>query len=463
MIQPSRREVLQKISLGAGATLLTPILGQIQAASEGKPAPRRFVFIMEGNGLPPQQIMPPEIKLKRGAHGESLVTELIDKPSAEYTFPAWLEPLRPAKDRITLLHGLSGKVCGGGHSTNFGALGVFNAGGSPGSNGTPKGETLDQRLGRALPSIFNQIALGISDKPDDTVVYNCSATGPGRPAPTQCRPDLAYHALFGSAAPGAGQQAFVSRRNLLDFMIDDVKRVENELTGSERDKLGHYLQAFEAMKERQSRLNEIKHTLRDKGPVASDKFTSLVETDRLDAQFDIGTAALICGLTNVLVLASGVGDIHFSVRFKGLGINLDKHSIGHGQSYDGKNASELMVTIRKFHFELIARMMDKLKAIPEGNGTMLDNTLIVYLSDAADEHHTRCNEWPMVLIGDLGGKLKTGRLLVYPGYARKGHRTIANLYTTFLNLAGAPVEHFGLMDPNLRDFDQKGPLQELLA
>ena len=63
--------------------------------------------------------------------------------------------------------------------------------------------------------------------------------------------------------------------------------------------------------------------------------------DRLAAMFDIGAASLICGLTNVLTLASGCGDPYFSVRWTGLGIPLDKHSIGHGKGLDEKTAEQL--------------------------------------------------------------------------------------------------------------------------
>jgi hypothetical protein len=101
--------------------------------------------------------------------------------------------------------------------------------------------------------------------------------------------------------------------------------------------------------------------------------------------------------------------------------------------------------------------------VPEGDGTMLDNTLIVYVSDGAEGHHSRCWEWPFVMLGSAGGKLKNGRYVDYPGYGQLGHRTTANLYTTFLNLAGSSAERFGMADPNLKDLDQTGPLTELLV
>jgi hypothetical protein len=85
------------------------------------------------------------------------------------------------------------------------------------------------------------------------------------------------------------------------------------------------------------------------------------------------------------------------------------------------------------------------------------------LSDAAEAHHSRCWEWPFVMIGNLGGKLKAGQYVEYPAYGKAGHRAIGSLYTTFLHAAGAPRDRFGVPDGELGSIDAKGPLSELLA
>lgn len=452
----NRRAFLKGVSLGAGSLVLSPVLGQIAAQAAGRAElPRRFLFVLEGNGLPWQQIQPAGIA--RGKNNENR-NELVEKSLQEHTLPKALEPLTPWKERVTIIQGLSGRVAGGGHSNNFGALGVY-----PGKSGEARGETIDVALSKKLGGIFKHVGLGISDRPEHSIIYNCSAWERGKPMPTQCRPDLAYSSLFGSIAGGAAQQEFRARNNVLDFLRDDIKRLQSGLVGAEREKLDSHLAAYEAMRERQSRLNEIENTLRKRAPVVGDKYKSAVETDRLDAHFDLAAAALIGGLTNVVTIASGVGDPYFSVRFGGLGIGIAKHGIGHGGSYNGMTWDVLSTTIRRFHFELIARLMKKLEAVPEGDGTLLDNTAIVYLSDAAEGHHSRCWEWPFVLVGNLGGKLKSGRYIEYPYWGKEGHKTIGNLYTTFLHAVGERRDHFGVVDPTLKGLDLKGPLPELLA
>ncbi len=453
----NRRDILKGITLGSGAVILSPLVKQLEAYGADAAVPRqRFVFLVEGNGLPWEQIQPVGIERAK----EHQRTEKVELSLEDHQLSASLEPIAEFKDRVSVIQGLSGKVCGGGHYNDFGALGAHA---TKRGKVQAMGETIDVALSKAHPALFPQIGLGISDRPDHNAVYVCSATGANKPLPTQCRPDFAYNALFGSVAEGAGREAFQAQTNVLDFLAGDLKKLENRLTGFEREKFQQYVGAFESLRDRQSRLNEIENTLRDHAPVVNDKYKSEVETDRLDAHFDLAAAALIGGLTNVVTIASGVGP-HFSVRFGGLGINKSKHGIGHGGGEGNKSASDLAIMIRRFHFELVHRLMKRLEAMPEGDGTMLDNTTIVYLSDAAESHHSRCWEWPFVVIGDCGGKLKTGRYIEYPYYNLAGHRPFNCLYNTLLHAAGAPRDDFGMVDPKLdRDIKQTGPLDELLA
>ncbi|MEK0446005.1 MAG: hypothetical protein RLZZ399_1326 [Verrucomicrobiota bacterium] len=458
----NRRSLLKNISLGAGSVLLSPVLGRLHAYADGRPVTaKRFVFVIESNGLPPDHIAP--VGTHRRHRPQAPMTgesPLIDLPLAEQTLPLPLQALEPFKSRMTLVNGLSSRICPGGHSSNFATLACRPV---PTGSSNAVGETIDWALSRGLPATFPHVGLGIAMSPEKGIIYNCTASGVGQKQPTICKPDIAYANLFGSVAKGAAQEAFRAHTNLLDFMTEEVRRVERNLSGPEREQMGSYLGALETLHNRQSRIHEAKHILREKAPTFTNKYTSDVETDRLEAHFDLGAAALISGLTNVVTISSGVGDADIYMKFRGLGINVDKHQIGHGASYEGKNADELAMIIRHFHVAQVAGLIRKLESVPEGNGTMMDNTVVVYMSDGAEAHHSRCWEWPMVVIGNAGGRLRAGRYLDYPGYGQRGHRTLANLYMTFLHAAGMPCERFGMPDPVLADFDQKGPLAELIA
>ena len=202
--------------------------------------------------------------------------------------------------------------------------------------------------------------------------------------------------------------------------------------------------------------------LRRNAPPVTDKYKSKYTTDHLEAHFDMAAAALISGISNVVTLHCDSLDS----SYQGLGITPKVHSIGHGSSSGDLSSQDCRNIIRTHHVGLIAAMADKLKKIPEGDGTMLDNTMIVYLSDNSDKHHASATEWPMFVLGNLGGKLKTsGRYLAYPRYGTANHKqTIGNWLTTICHAAGVPQDHFGQPDFALGKLDeQNGPLSELLA
>jgi hypothetical protein len=223
----------------------------------------------------------------------------------------------------------------------------------------------------------------------------------------------------------------------------------------DREKLDAYLDAFDQMRGRQDNLVTIKDRLKTHQP-ATDKFRSEKNTDRFESQCAIAAAALAGGLTNVVTIDASCG--HSYHTWKALGIDTDGHAIGHQDGPD-----HLSVPIRKYHAERVADIARRLDSIKEGDGTMLDNTLIVWMSDSGEAHHGFCNEWPLVLVGGLGNRLKTGRFLQYPGYETAGNRTIRNFYLALLHAVGDKRETFGELDPQMDVKAQEGPLAEILA
>lgn len=458
----TRRDILRGTALGAGTALMTPILSQLaaHAAGDSNAVRKRFVFIVQSNGLHPQHVLPTSIERPVRDKGIPKNTSLVEHDLQSLTLPEPIAGFEPFKNRMSILLGLSGRIAEGGtggHSTNHGCLGCY-----PGSKG-PLTPTIDVALGTASPGVMRHVGLGILNRLEQTMNYQISAAGPGKAVPIQCSPELAYRGLFGSVVEGAGKQAFDRRTNLLDFMTDDVRRSRNVLAGEERAKLDQYLEAFEVLRDRQAEIEGLQAALRSQRPQLDEKFAKPTETNRLESQFAIGTAALIAGLTNVVTIASGGGGQNY-ISFPELGVPIDGHEYGHGRGINGLTAAECFVAVRKYHVGLIADMAHKLQAVREGDGTMLDNTLIVYLSDSGDSHHPGLYDWPVIVLGNVGDKLKTaGRLLQWPGYGANGHRTIANLYLSLLETVGDRRDTFGFADPGLKDLDQRGPLGELLA
>ncbi len=450
--QLDRRSVLKGVTLGAGAVLLQPFLQRLVAEARGEAPPKRVVFFMESNGLYPRHVQPKGVDAGKG-------DRLIDLPLADLELQEAIEPLTPFKSRLGLIQKLSHKISGGGdHGKGFGGLGCFNW-----RRGIA-GQTIDHALASAQPNIIPVLGLGVPPSAEAAFVNSVSASAPSRPTPMICQPDLAFQTLFGSVAEGGAGQAFQARNKLLDWARADIKRVRDELPAMDREKLEVYLDTFEQMRSRQDRINDNRERLRANLP-AINKFDSKRTTQRFEAQCAIAAASLAAGLTNVVTIdaAGGIGLYH---TWTELGVTKDGHAIGH--SVDQPDSVKFAIAIRRFHAERVADLARRLDAVKEGNGTMLDNTLIIWMSDSGEGHHGFCAEWPLVLVGGLGGRLKTaGRFLQVPTYKEEAketaNRTVRNFYLALLHAVGDRRENFGELDSKMPASAQAGPLTEILA
>ncbi|MEM7395031.1 MAG: DUF1552 domain-containing protein, partial [Verrucomicrobiota bacterium] len=168
----TRRNFLKNASLGTGALALSPVLQQLEARAAGiAPRTPRFVFVVESNGLPPQQMAPSGIERKsRRQEPLNGPAEFFETSLKDRELPPSIQAVAPWKDKVTIVQGLSGRVCGGGHSNNFQALGAFGAGrGQSGESKAILGETIDGALARHIGGIFPHIGLGISKRLENNV------------------------------------------------------------------------------------------------------------------------------------------------------------------------------------------------------------------------------------------------------------------------------------------------------
>ena len=458
----TRRDTLRNLSLGAGAFLLTPFLRQIEIQAAGNPSsiPNRFVFVVKSSGIIPDGITPDALK------GKDSSGSLFSQDLKDVALPSSMRALEPLKDQLSIVQALSGKMCRGGHSSWFGMMGVYMTGGEFDAGAIIRA-TADAELAKLNPAPFNHLGLAIKGKAlssdyGGTMYPGITAVGPGQELPFHGSPDIAYEQLFGSAVSSSSgsEKRFKMQGNLLDFMVDDIKKVTNAIPSSEHGKMNAYLHAFEELQVRHSKLSSMKEQVAASAPGYSDKFTSIVEEVRQEAHFDLATAALIAGLTNVVTIRLDNVDM----TYKRLGIDQHNHGIGHNEGT--KSQSEYRDIIQQHHSELLATMANKLRAVPEGDGNMLDNTMIIFLSDSSDNHHGSGMEWPYLIVGGGGGKLKLpGRYLRYPKYGETGCRTIGDWWTTLLNAYGNPIKYYGNEDLVLKQngCSHAGPLEELFV
>jgi hypothetical protein len=333
-----------------------------------------------------------------------------------------------------------------------------------GANHSPQNVTIDYQLGQAKPGILPWVGVGMASGARDALM-DISARAPHKSMPIILKPEKAYNSFFSVAAGGDREKNFHLKRNLLDYMVGDVKKTRSALGSLAGEELDAYLGAYDQLAARQYKLLANKETLKKAAPKLDDRFTSDIATKRLEAQFELASSSLIGGLSNVATITCAATEIN-AQPYLGIGVDVSNHGYGHmgGNKRDAKGIPYYEKT-RGWLFSLIAKMAKQLEETPEGTGNMLDNTLIVYMSDAPDTHHSTAFEWPLVIVGNLKGKMKLGgHYINYPGYGKVGHRTVGSLYTSFLQSVGEKQETFGHIDPDL-DLQamQTGPLPELMA
>ena len=113
--------------------------------------------------------------------------------------------------------------------------------------------------------------------------------------------------------------------------------------------------------------------------------------------------------------------------------------------------------------DVVSSIAKKLKQLPEGNGSMFDNTLIMYLPENGETHHSKGTEVPFVILAGKNVKLNLARRYIrLPNYNEPGHKTLGNWYTTILNAYGNNIKHYGDHDVALT-IPQEGPIKQLMT
>ena len=214
------------------------------------------------------------------------------------------------------------------------------------------------------------------------------------------------------------------------------------------------MQGFNDINGLRERLGKVSDHLRNFAPKVDERYTKPeFETDWHDVLLDLGISALKSGITNVLTIGSGRGEIFGA--WKGLGIEQQGHNLGHMNQPD----NPIWIKIRQYNSRMLVKLMEELESVPEGSGTMMDNTLIVYTSNNADKQHTNGANWPVMLLGNCDGVFKTGQLTQLDG-----KRPINALYSTILETVGVHSDRFNMSEKMAAKFDSgTGPLTEILA
>jgi hypothetical protein len=464
----TRREFIKAAAAGTGA-LVVPQYATARAA--GAKPPMRFIFLHRGNGLFPTALVPPS--LSRADAEKEARKDPLDLDLGKHDLPGWLNPLAAHKADMTLLQGLSGKMCTTGHHTWCSSLGVFKANERLSSI---KWATVDFELAKLFPSPMEHVELacfpigGGNARPSlNGIATGFSARAAQQPNYAFGSPKVAVQELFKSVSDNKNVQVQTQlSRGVLEFAARRENGLAGTVSGAERSKLQSYADSIEAVRERDRKVDGMADRIRPHVPQLDAKYLAddMTTVDRQRGHVEVLLAALISGLTNVVAFTVD----ELGTEYTGLpgleGEKVNMHDVGHGKTIGGVAADEIRFRHRRQHMTLIDTIAARLKKVPEGDGTMFDNTMILYFPDNGETHHSHGTEYPFVVLSGRNTKLNIrGRYVRLPNYGQAGHKTLGNWYTTLLNAYGNPIKHYGDPDPGLARFgiDQTGPIKQFMA
>jgi hypothetical protein len=429
---------------GMGATVALPLLDamipSMTALARTAAAPvRRLGFVYMPMGCDIARWTPP------GEAGR--LTELS---------PA-LESLRPVMDQLTVVTNLELKnAYPGTHATSNAAfLSAARAKWTESSDyylGTTVDQIAAQEIGRdtLLPSLELSMDLlqtvGQCDNGYACVYQNnLSWSSPTTPLPAEAHPRIVFERLFGDGGSTAERRAALQRRaSLLDWIRDDVSRLQRRLGPDDRTRVDQYL---DTVREVERRIQRAESSTVDQPLPDLDRPVGVpaAYADHARLMFDLQVLALQADVTRVITFQ--LARETSNRTYPEIGVPDPHHPLTHHGNNPEKVAR--MAKINAFHVSLFAYFLEKLKATPDGDGCLLDNVLYLYGSGMGDPNvHDHVN-LPVLVAGGGAGRLRGARHITYAEPT-----PLANLHLTLLEKVGVRMDAFA---------DSTGTIEELLS
>ena len=455
----TRRDFLKFSSLGAGALCMPsglfaePPLGNL---------PKRFIFIRKSSGIRPAEIALPDFSDKDKAIDEK--KEPLEVDLDKHELPKWLRGLDAHKEHMTILQGLSAKMSENVHWSFSSVMGCFKS--NRNTLSAIKRTTIDFELAKLFPSPFGHVELSFAGGRTG-IVDGYSAPAPQTRNYCYADPDTARSELFKSVL---NPEAVNSDNDMLSFLQRKEGLKTSVVRGNERDRQEKHVQSIEAIRERNEKLIKLSGSLAkhlpELSPVHANGGPNASTPEKQAAMTDVLIAALKADLTNVVTYT--IDDLGTPVT--GLpGNETDRvgiHPLGHDEAFGGVPAWKTREQIRISHVNQVNTIIERLKRVPEGKGTMFDNTMIMYFPENGETHHGVGSEAPFLIMSGSNCNLDmSGRYVRLPYLGNEGHKTLGNLYTTLLNAHGNPIKHYGDLDLEMsrKKFDQLGSIEQFMS
>jgi hypothetical protein len=419
----SRRTVLK----GAGATIALPLLDAMipagtALAQTAAASSTRVGFVYFPCGALQDEWQPKKV-------------------GRNFDFPYILQPLEPFRDYVTVVSGLRNKAGEGGVPHAIVQETWLN-GVHPRQRNvqTGFGVTADQVAARHLTKDVTLPSMEICGEAGGMISFRT----PNQPLPMEVNPRKVFLSMFGQGATQQERRSILgTTTSLLDYVRDASASLNRRLDAADRTKVGNYLDSVREVEQRVQKLmasNESLTSLPDAPIGPPDDFGEL-----LDVQFEMFALAWQTGRTNVVTMK--MAEEATMRTYPNLGVHEAFHPTSHWGGYPERIAN--LRKIQNYHTSVFAKFVKRLAETPDGNGSLLDHSIILFGSNMANSDAHNNDPLPQALIG-RGGGVKGGQHLHYPQDTPH-----ANLLVTILERAGVPPKDFQKFG------DATGPLSEV--
>lgn len=381
---------------------------------------------------------------------------------SKYELTRLLEPLAAYREDMLVMSGLThnnGRALGDGPGDHARAAASFLTGvhpkktaGADIKNGISVDQVAAGKIGKEtrLPSLElgceDGRQVGSCDSGYSCAYsYSISWSSETTPLPPEVNPRLAFERLFGSSEPGEGPAARAKRnrynRSILDYVLDDTHQLQGVLGPTDRRKLDEYLTA---VREIEQRIEAAERNPKEVAPSIEKPAGIPIEfAEHVRLMFDLMVIAVQADLTRVVTFM--VGREGSTRTYRDIGISEAHHPLTHHRN--DPEMMEKVARINRYHVEHFAYFLGRMKAIAEGEGRLLDNSMVIYGSGLSDGNKHWHHDLPVLLVGRGAGTVHPGRYLRYPK-----DTPMSNLFLSMLDRMGVPAETLG---------DSNSQLQEL--
>lgn len=418
----SRRAFLR----GLGVSMALPWLESVPVWGDQRPTgvlsepPVRFACFFSGNGFHSKEWW---------VKGDGAAMELGKV----------LEPFKPVREKLLFLRGLFNEeaLIGGIHSCQTGNL-LTGAHLAPGGE-IRSGVSCDQVIAQRLKDQTKVPSLVLGCEPSIAALHknysmiyssHISWSSASTPTPLELYPALAFDRLFRDEVGRAD-------KSVLDAVLEDATGLRNKVSNSDRRRLDEYLSSVREVEQRidhagkAGRLQGWRPTLaKPDMPRPADGVPQDID-QHMRLMCDILVLAFRTDTTRVCTLK--LNNDHSSLRFPHLKVDyMIHHLLSHTDGAD-------WLKVNRFFTEQVAYIANRLNQVQEGDRTLLDNSMILFMSSMMTGNHDN-QQLPVVLLGKGGGRIATGRTLNYLG---KPNRKMCSLYLSLMDKMGIHLDSFG--------------------